>query len=131
MFVSFSRAIAEAVLDSVAGQGVDRVILLPAEGPLGSYPPTDGGDWFEAGVPVVNCISNPVYLLTDDDALPWVDRERLPRVAEAFERIIRRLDVEDRRTLAETSSWPYRLAMKALRAAAWARATRFGTRPIY
>jgi hypothetical protein len=131
VFVSFSRAISDAVLDGVAGQGVDRVVLLPSEGPLGSYPPTDGGDWFEAGVPVVNCISNPVYLLTDDDATRWVDRERLPKVAAAFEQIIRRLDAEDRRTLAETSSWPYRVAMKGLRIAAWAKATRFGTRPIY
>jgi hypothetical protein len=131
MFVSFSRAISDAVLDGVAEQGVDRVVLLPAEGPLGSYPPTDGGDWFEAGVPVVNCISNPVCLLTADDEASWVDRERLPRMAAAFEQIIRRLDAEDRRTLARTSSWPYRLAMKGLRIAAWAKATRFGTRPIY
>ena len=65
MFVSFAREIPEAVLEGVEAQGVDRVILLPAEGPLGNYPPTDGGDWFDAGVPVVNCISNPVYLLTD------------------------------------------------------------------
>jgi hypothetical protein len=131
IFVPFARTIAAAVLEGMAEQSVDRVVLLPAEGPLGSYPPTDGGDWFEAGVPVINCISNPVYLLTDDDATRWVDRERLPRVAAAFEQIIRRLDREDRRTLAATSSWPYRLAMKGLRAAAWAKATRFGTRPLY
>ncbi len=131
IFVSFARVIADAALEAVTANGVDRVVLLPAEGPLGSYPPTDGGDWFEAGVPVVNCISNPVYLLTDDDALRWVDRDRLPRVAAAFEQMIRRLDLEDQRTLAATSSWPYRLAMKALRAAAWARATRLGTRPLY
>ncbi len=118
IFVPFARAVSEAVLEGVAEQGVDRVVLLPAEGPLGSYPPTDGGDWFEAGVPVVNAISNPVYLLTDDDALRWVDRERLPRMAAAFEQIIRRLDREDRRTLAATSSWPYRLAMKGLRGVA-------------
>ena len=92
IFVSFAREVREAVLEGVEKEGVDRVILLPAEGPLGNYPPTDGGDWFEAGVPVVNCISNPVYLLTSDDALGWVDRARLPRMAAAFERIIRRLD---------------------------------------
>ncbi len=131
MFVSFAREIREAVVDGASAHGVDRVILLPAEGPLGNYPPTDGGDWFAAGVPVVNCISNPVYLLTSDDGLRWVDRDRLPRMASAFERIIRRLDAVPRRTLASTRSWPYRLAMKGLRALAVAAMTRLGTRRIY
>ena len=131
MFVSFSREMAEAVVEGVSAHGVDRVILLPAEGPLGDYPPTDGGDWFAAGVPVVNCISNPVYLLTSDDNLRWVDRARLPRMALAFDRIIRRLDDADRRVLVSTKSWPYRLAMKGLRALTVAAMTRLGTRRIY
>lgn len=131
VFISFSREVADAVVEGVSAYGIDRAILLPAEGPLGDYPPTDGGDWFAAGVPVVNCISNPVYLLTSDDDLRWVDRGRLPRAAAAFEAIIRRLDVSDRGTLASTASWPYRLAMKGLRALAVAALTRLGTRRIY
>ena len=131
IFVSFSGEVAEAVVEGVSAHGVDRVILLPAEGPLGNYPPTDGGDWFAAGVPVVNCISNPVYLLTSDDDFRWVDRARLPRMASAFDRIIRRLDASDRRTLSATKSWPYRLAMKGLRTLAVAAMTRLGTRRIY
>jgi hypothetical protein len=131
MFVSFSRAIAEALLAGVEAHGMRRVILLPAEGPLGDYPPTDGGDWYEAGVPVINCISNPVYLLTDQDALDWVDRDRLPQVAGAFDAILRRLDAEPREALASTKSWPYRLAMKGLGLATTAVMTRLGTRPLH
>ena len=131
MFVSFSRAIADAVLAGVEAHGMGRVILLPAEGPLGNYPPTDGGDWFEAGVPVINCISNPVYLLTDQDALEWVDHDRLPKAAAAFDAILRRLDAEPREALASTKSWPYRLAMKGLRLVTTATLCRLGTRPLH
>lgn len=131
MFVSFSRAIRDAALAGAEGAGLDRVVLLPAEGPLGNYPPTDGGDWFAAGVPVVNAISNPVYLLTAEDGLGWVDRGRLPKMADAFERILRGLDDASRSDLASTQSWPYRAAMKGLRLATLAAMTRFGTRRIY
>jgi hypothetical protein len=131
IFVSFSRAIAAAVLAGVEAHGMNRLILLPAEGPLGNYPPTDGGDWFAAGVPVVSCISNPVYLLTDQDALAWVDAGRLPKAASAFDEVLRRLDAEPRTSLAATDSWPYRLAMKGLRLATTAALTRFGMRPLY
>jgi hypothetical protein len=131
MFVSFSREIAAAVVDGAREHSLDRTILLPAEGPLGNYPPTDGGDWFEAGVPLINCISNPVYLLTDQDALRWVDRARLPRVAGAFDTMLRRLDAVPRDELAATKSWPNRLAMKGLHALSTAVMTRLGTRRFY
>jgi hypothetical protein len=131
IFASFSPEIASAVVEGARDHGLDRTIVLPAEGPLGDYPPTDGGDWFAAGVPVVNGISNPVYLLTDEDDFRWVDRARLPKVAAAFEQIIRRLDRADRKTLAASGPWPYRMAMKGLRLAAVAAVTRFGTRPVH
>lgn len=131
LFVSFSRAIADALLDAARDHDLDRSILLPAEGPLGNYPPTDGGDWYAAGVPVINCISNPVYLLTDQDALRWVDRDRLPRVAAGFDAVIRRLDALPREEIAATRSWPYRLLMKGLDVAARAALTRLGTRRLH
>jgi hypothetical protein len=131
IFVPFSQAVTDAVLESVAAHDLDRVVLLPAEGPLGPYPPTDGGDWWEAGVPVVNHISNPVYLLTDDDALEWVDRERLPRVAAAFAEIMTRLDAVDRDAIARVDAPIYRLAMKLLRRVTYAKTTRFGLHPVY
>ncbi len=131
MFVSFSRAIADAVVDASKAYGLNRVILLPAEGPLGNYPPTDGGDWYEAGVPVINCISNPVYLLTDEDAFRWVDRDRLPKVASAFNQILRRLDTETKQSIASTKSPAFKLAMKALNRLSTAVTTRLGTREFY
>ncbi len=131
MFVSFSPAIAEAVLEGSASHGLDRVILLPAEGPLGNYPPSDGGDWYQAGVPVINCISNPVYLLTDEDGPEWVDRPRLAKVAAAFDQILRRLDAEPRASLASVKSRGYKLRMKALTVLTRAWATRLGFREFY
>jgi hypothetical protein len=131
VFVPFNRTVAQAAFEAVRDHGVDRTLLLTAEGPLGDYPPTDGGDWHEAGVPTVNCISNPVYLLTDDDALAWVDQERLPKVAAAFAALIDRLDALPREQLTRRD-WPlFRLAMKALKHVARARTTAFGTRPVY
>ena len=132
MFVSFSPTIVDAVLEGVRAHGVDRVILLPAEGPLGNYPPTDGGDWHEAGVPVINCISNPVYLLTDLDDFRWIDRPRLPRMAAAFDQILRRLDAAPRVSLGPSNRWlARRVAMKVAAKLARAWATRLGTRTFY
>jgi len=132
MFVSFSPTIVEAVIDGVKTHEVDRVLLLPAEGPLGNYPPTDGGDWHEAGVPLINCISNPVYLLTDADSLAWIDRPRLPKMAAAFRQIIERLDAAPRSSLAASNRWLVRrLAMKATAKLTRAWATRLGTRRFY
>jgi hypothetical protein len=132
MFVSFSRAITDALLEGVAAHGLDRSILLPAEGPLGNYPPTDGGDWYEAKVPVINCISNPVYLLTDMDDFRWIDRLRLPRMAAAFDQILRRLDAEPRAALASAKGWERRrFAMKLISKLTHAWSTRLGTRRFY
>jgi hypothetical protein len=62
VFLPFNQAMIDAVLVNLKDNGVDRAFLLPPEGPLGPYPPTDGGDWYLTGVPLVNFISNPVYL---------------------------------------------------------------------
>jgi hypothetical protein len=116
----------------MVAHGVDRAIVLPAEGPLGNYPPTDGGDWYEAGVPVINCISNPVYLLTDADDFSWVDRARLPKMAGAFDQILRRLDATPRKQLKTAARWlPFQMMMKVLAKLMRARATRFGRREFY
>jgi hypothetical protein len=131
VFVPFSNAVSEAVLSAARRHGLDRTLLLPAEGPLGPYPPTDGGDWWAAGVPVVNHISNPVYLLTDDDALDWVDRPRLARVAATFADVIAELDRLPRARLAANDRPVYAALMRVLRLANLARTTRFGLHPVY
>jgi hypothetical protein len=131
VFVPFSRKAAGAVLEGLRNHDVRRTFLLPAEGPLGHYPPTDGGDWYEAGVPVVNFISNPVYLLTADDALQWVDKERLPKVAAAFADIIRRLDKIPKKEIASVDSLSYKLLMKMLKHFVIAKTTAFGLKPLF
>ncbi len=131
IFIPFNRTVADVVLRGLEAHGVDRALLLPPEGPLGDYPPTDGGDWYQAGVPVINFISNPVYLLTDDDALGWVARDRLPKVASVFADVIRSIDGVPREAIGAVDRRSYKLAMKLLKYVARARTTRFGTRPVY
>lgn len=131
IFVPFSRAVDAAVIGAMRDHDLRRVLTLPAEGPLGPYPPTDGGDWWAAGVPVINSIANPVYLLTDDDGPQWVDGQRLPKTAAAFADVIRRLDAMDRRTIAAVDSKARLLAMKALRRIVHAKTTLFGLRPVH
>jgi hypothetical protein len=118
-------------MDSVEAHDLRRVVLLPAEGPLGDYPPTDGGDWWAAGVPVINCISNPVYLLTDDDAMKWVYRDRLAPMAATFTDVLLTLDKVPAESIAANDRPFYRLAMAGLKHLTWAQTTRFGTRPVY
>jgi hypothetical protein len=132
MFTSFSSTLVRELLEGVKDQGVNRVIVLPAAGPLGNYPPTDGGDWFEAGVPVINCISNPVYLLTNTDDFHWIDYDRLPKMAAAFAQILRRLDDKPRESIADSSDmWATKLLMKTTALILHAWSTRLGTRQFY
>lgn len=131
LFVPFSRPAIEAVQRSLVEHDLRRMFLMPPEGPLGDYPTTDGGDWYAAGVPVVNLISNPVYLLTEDDGLQWVDRERLPRVAAAFSDIILQFDGLSRETLSQRGRPGHRLLMRGLRHLAHARTTCFGRKPVF
>lgn len=131
IFVPLNRLVADAVLESVTSHDLGRSILLPAEGPLGDYPPTDGGDWYEAGIPVVNYICNPVYLLTDDDALDWVDKNRLAVAAGTFVDIIEKLDAMPRHAIGEVDSKLYLLKMKMVKHIARNKTTLFGLKPVY
>ncbi len=131
IFLSFNEVLRRGILSEAKAFGLDRCMLLPAEGPLGNYPPTDGGDWYAANIPIVNYISNPVYLLTEDDDDPWVDEENLPRVAGAFSALLTSLDAVPRDRLSRCD-YPIRRAwMKLLRWVTQIRTTRFGSRPIH
>jgi hypothetical protein len=131
IFVPFADAVRDVVLEAVRRHDLTRTVLLPAEGPLGPYPPTDGGDWWASGVPVVNHISNPVYLLTDDDALEWVDRDRLPRVAGTFAEVIARLDDFPRERIAARDAPLSQALMWVLRHVIQAKTTHLGQHPVY
>jgi hypothetical protein len=131
IFVPFNKGMVNAVLESVKSNSLDRVFLLPPEGPLGNYPPTDGGDWYEAGVPLVNMISNPVYLLNEEDDIEWVMEERLPKVAGAVADIVRKSDLMSKESIGLVEFTGFKLKMKLIKKLVSMKTTKFGTRPVY
>lgn len=131
IFVPFNRSVVKTVMDSVRSNFVDRVFLLPPEGPLGDYPPTDGGDWYMAGVPLINFISNPVYLLNEEDDLEWVMQERLPKIAGAVADIVRKSDGMSKESLGRVELPGFKLKMKFIKALVRMKTSKMGTRPVY
>ena len=131
IFVPFNKGIINTVLESVEANSVDRVFLLPPEGPLGDYPPTDGGDWYEAGVPLINIISNPVYLLNEEDDLEWVMQDRLPKVAAAIADIVRKTDNMSRESIGLVELTGFKFKMKLIKLLVKMKTTKLGTRPVY
>ena len=91
-FVSLNRHIKNALKNAFVSEGISRVVGLPPEGPFGDYPPTDGGDFHEAGTPIVNLISSPIYLLNAEDTPDKVYAPRLLPTARAVVRVLRELD---------------------------------------
>ncbi|MBN1498804.1 MAG: M28 family peptidase [Spirochaetes bacterium] len=92
IFCNYNRKSVELVSEIIDRHNLTPSFVLPASGPLGKYPPTDGGDFYEHGVPVFNMISNPVYLLVDADGMDKLCKERLIPTAKAFCRLIEQLD---------------------------------------
>jgi hypothetical protein len=92
IFSSFNRHIRNALMTAVTHENLSRVICFPPEGPFGPYPPTDGGDFHEAGVPVINIISSPVCLLNSEDTLDKVAADRLEPTTRTVIRILNDLD---------------------------------------
>ncbi len=131
VFLPFNQAMVDAVLANLEDNGVDRAFLLPPEGPLGAYPPTDGGDWYAAGVPLVNFISNPVYLLNAEDDFHWVMESRLPKIAGAVAGIVEATGRISKAGIAAVDFKSYKLKMKLIKHLVSMKTTRFGTRPVY
>lgn len=131
VFLPFNQAMVDAVLTNLKDNAVDRVFLLPPEGPLGPYPPTDGGDWYLSNVPLVNFISNPVYLLNAEDDFHWVDQPRLARVAGAVAGIVQETDKLPKAAIAAVDFPAYKRKMKLIKYLVNWKTTKFGTRPVY
>lgn len=92
LFVPYNKKCVQLGSEVLRVNNIDPTLLLPAEGPLGPFPPTDGGDFHLEGIPVFNLISNPVYLLVDFDKREHVCFERLVPVAKALESLVLNLD---------------------------------------
>ncbi|MCF8149109.1 MAG: M28 family peptidase [Burkholderiaceae bacterium] len=131
VFLPFNQAMVDAVLVNLKDNGVDRAFLLPPEGPLGPYPPTDGGDWYLSGVPLVNFISNPVYLLNAEDDFDWVDQPRLAKVAGAVAGIVEATEHLSKSAIGAVDFPLYKLKMKLIKYLVNWKTTKFGTRPVY
>jgi len=131
IFIPFNQDMIDAVMTNLKENEVKRVFLLPPEGPLGDYPPTDGGDWYEAGIPLVNIISNPVYLLNEEDDFHWVHKDRLPRMAGFITDLIKESEKIEKETIARVEFRGLKRKMKVIKNLARARTTKLGTRPVY
>lgn len=130
-FCSFAGPLREIVMRAIRQHKIKRSILLPAIGPLGNYPPTDGGDWYEYGVPVVNSISNPPYLLTDQDGADWINPADMEKFVHAWRHIIFSLDFRQPEMFKGSANPFYRWAMEFL---CWLTVTamsRFGRRQLH
>ena len=75
------------------GQRVDQSRPLAVDPSLfGSEPPCDSAPFFTAGIPSVCHISGPLYLFDPHDTIDMVREEDLPKVADLFQGVIRRID---------------------------------------
>jgi len=131
IFVPFNQGMVNTVLESVKSNEVDRVFLLPPEGPLGDYPPTDGGDWYLAGVPLINIISNPETLLNEEEELDGVMQDRLPKMAGAVADIIRKTEAMSKESIGLVEFKGFKLKMKLIKQLVKMKTTKMGTRPVY
>ena len=113
VFTPYNRACVRMVKDFLVAQDLRRTLVLGAHGPLGEFPPTDGGDFYLEGVPVFNYICNPVYLLVDADDLSRIDWERLVPVRDGFHQLIEELNGCDPTELRKTQ-FPIKRALAAV-----------------
>ena len=113
IFTPYNRDCVRMVKDFLVAQDLIRTLVLGAHGPLGEFPPTDGGDFHIEGVPVFNYICNPVYLLVDDDDLSKIDWERLVPVRNGFYQLIEELNECDPAQLRKTQ-YPLKRALASI-----------------
>ena len=77
-----TAAIVDATTTAVADHDLDRSLVLPAE-IFGPMPPTDGGFFHPAGVPMVNLLAAPSYLFDPADTIEMVHAPSLVPTARA------------------------------------------------
>jgi len=83
----------EAARDAIVSEDLDRTMVIPASNPVtGPIFPADGSPIFAVGVPTINYISGPIYLLNGEDTLDKIDRTQLEPVMRAMSRIVLALD---------------------------------------
>ena len=86
-FTSRIERLEAAVADAIAAEDLTRSMLLAPDA-LGAQPPTDGGAYHRAGVPIVQFLSAPSYLFDPADTLDKVDVDALVPLTRAAAQII-------------------------------------------
>jgi len=75
------------VAGALAAEHLRRSMVLAPDA-FGPQPPTDGGHYHTAGVPIVNFLTAPWYLFDEADRMDKVDRAGLVPLTRAAIRIV-------------------------------------------
>lgn len=89
-FTSHDPALEEAVMSALTVEQLGRSWVLPPEA-FGDFPPTDGGGFHLEGVPLVDFLVAPVYLVDACDTLDKVHQPSLEPITRATVRIVESL----------------------------------------
>ena len=87
VFTSELPHLKEAVFDALSTEDLRRSMILPPTA-IGTQPPTDGGFYFNEGVPIVNVLAAPWYLFDKQDTLDKIDKASLVPLTRATIRIV-------------------------------------------
>ena len=80
---------------SITDYGLDRTVVLPANGPLGPAPPGVAHWYFLAGKPIMHLIAAPAHQFTPYDTPNKVQVDQLRRVTAAYADLIMQIDMAD------------------------------------
>jgi hypothetical protein len=86
-FTSRIAPLEQAVGDALREEQLGRSMVLAPDA-FGDQPPTDGGFYHRAGVPIVNFLAAPFYLFDEMDTLDKIDRDHLVALTRATIRIV-------------------------------------------
>ena len=86
-FTSLIPDLEAAVRSAIEAEDLRRSLILPPTA-FGPHPPTDGGAFHLAGVPLVSFLPAPFYLFDSQDTLDKVDRDNLAAITRAAVRIV-------------------------------------------
>lgn len=88
-FTTQDAGLEQAVFGALTAEGLGRSWVLPPEA-FGEFPPTDGGGLHLHGVPVVDFLAAPVYLVDAADTLDKIHQPSLEPLTRATIRILDR-----------------------------------------
>ncbi len=86
-FTSRIAPLEESVRAAIEAEDLGRSLIMPPTA-FGDRPTTDGGDFYLAGVPIVNYLTAPFYLFDSMDTLDKIHRPSLVPVTRAAIRIV-------------------------------------------